>query len=159
MKLIGNILEKERGLTTATRPESGEKQNSSGNLKIIPRIGRQGKFFWEKWDSSGAMKKKSGTLNKICISIAKNREDRPNFREDNKWHILLVKQPLLELPLPPSPPPSSPPPPTVRGRAIVHNWCRIAVTVSGNWMSRGVTKAKIRERGTGLSQMSGFKGS
>ena len=35
----------ERGVTALTRAVSGEKQIYSGNLEILPGIGKPGKFF------------------------------------------------------------------------------------------------------------------
>ena len=34
-----------RGVTTLTKAVSGEKQINSGNLEILPGIGKPGKFF------------------------------------------------------------------------------------------------------------------
>ena len=39
------ICEKLRGVTALTRAVSGEKQIYSGNLEILPGIGKPGKFF------------------------------------------------------------------------------------------------------------------
>ena len=36
---------KQRGVTALTRAVSGEKQIYSGNLEILPGIGKPGKFF------------------------------------------------------------------------------------------------------------------
>ena len=36
-----------RGVTALTRAVSGEKQIYSGNLEILPEIGKPGKFFWK----------------------------------------------------------------------------------------------------------------
>ena len=45
---VGNSLifnQIERGVTALTRAVSGEKQIYSGNLEILPGIGKPGKFF------------------------------------------------------------------------------------------------------------------
>ena len=49
-----------RGMTTQTRPVSGEQQNFSGNMEILPGIGRLEKFSGKHEIISGHCMKKAG---------------------------------------------------------------------------------------------------
>ena len=71
------------GVSTLRRAVSGEKQNSSGNLKILPGIGRLGKF-------SGRHE-----LRKLKFRESSDffRDDSPKIRDD----MVLLKQRLLGL--------------------------------------------------------------
>ena len=52
----------ERGVTTLTRPVSGEQQNFSGNMEILPGIGRLEKNSAKHEIISGHCMKKSGQV-------------------------------------------------------------------------------------------------
>ena len=80
---------------TLIRSVSGETQNSSGNLDLLPEIGRQG-IFSGKYDIDlGYCRKKKNKFDKNVTE--KNRKDVSNFREDLKLNVVLFKQRLLVL--------------------------------------------------------------
>ena len=69
-----------RGVSTLRRAVSGEKQNSSRNLKILPGIGRLGKFFQET--RSNEVKILGSFIEIFWECLPKIRDDIPDFRDD-----------------------------------------------------------------------------
>ena len=83
-----------QGVSPLRRAVSGEKQNSSGNLKILLRIRRLGKSFQE---TQSKEVKISGILRVLGEFVPNIQDDIPDFREYCHLHTLLLKQCFLEL--------------------------------------------------------------
>ena len=66
-------------VSTLRRAVSGEEQNFSGNLNILPRMGRLEKFFREVRSNKVTF---SGSSRFFGECRPKFRDDIPDFRED-----------------------------------------------------------------------------
>ena len=77
------------GVDTVTRPVLGEKQDSSGNLEILPGIGRLGNFSGKYDIVQGHFRKKQDIKQNLNFDRVNNRKDLPNFPGG---HVALLKQ-------------------------------------------------------------------
>ena len=83
------------GGVNSKRSASGKKQNSCGNLKILPGIRSLGKFFGETQSKEVNISRILRFSGEFLPNI---RDDIPNFREDCHLHTVMLKQRLLEGP-------------------------------------------------------------
>ena len=67
-------------MTTLTRSVSGEQQNFSGNMEILPGIGRVEKISGKHEIFSGHCMKKSGTRHYLVLNKVKQKWDKKVIR-------------------------------------------------------------------------------